>query len=91
MQLSGESLIVILFVGLIAGWGAGKIVEGTGFGLIGDLVVGVIGAFIGSWLLFALGISLGSGIISAIISALIGAIVLLVIIKLIRGTGAFGR
>ena len=90
MHLSGESLVVILLVGLIAGWLAGKIVEGTGFGIIGDLVVGVIGAFIGGWLLPELGVNLGGGIISAIITALIGAIVLLVIIRLVRGGGRWG-
>ena len=45
--MSGESLVVILFVGVVAGWLAGQIVRGTGFGIVGDLVVGIIGAFIG--------------------------------------------
>jgi uncharacterized membrane protein YeaQ/YmgE (transglycosylase-associated protein family) len=91
MHMSNESILVILVVGLIAGWLAGKIVEGTGLGVIGDLVIGVLGAFIGGWLLPELGINLGAGIISAIITALIGAIVLLVIIKLIRGGSNWGR
>ena len=46
MVLSNESIIVILFVGLVAGWLAGKIVRGTGFGIIGDIIVGIAGAFI---------------------------------------------
>jgi uncharacterized membrane protein YeaQ/YmgE (transglycosylase-associated protein family) len=50
MHLSGESLLVILFVGLIAGFLAGKIVRGSGFGLIGDIAIGIVGAFIASWL-----------------------------------------
>jgi uncharacterized membrane protein YeaQ/YmgE (transglycosylase-associated protein family) len=54
-HISNESLIVILLVGVIAGWLAGQLVSGTGFGLIGDLIIGVIGAFIGSWLLPQLG------------------------------------
>ena len=58
--MSGESLLIILVVGLIAGWLAGQIVQGTGFGLIGDLIIGVVGAFIGGWLLPQLGIHLGS-------------------------------
>jgi uncharacterized membrane protein YeaQ/YmgE (transglycosylase-associated protein family) len=87
MYLSSESLLVILFVGLIAGWLAGKIVDGTGFGLIGDMAIGIIGAFIGDWLLPRLGILLGPGLISAIINATIGAIVLLLIIRLVRGGG----
>src|SRR5271169_4774351 len=67
MHLSNESLLVILFVGLVAGWLAGQIVRGAGFGLIGDLVIGIIGAFIGDWLLPQIGIHLGTGIISAIV------------------------
>ena len=51
MHMSNESLLVILFVGLVAGWLAGQIVRGTGFGLIADLVIGIIGAFI--WRLVA--------------------------------------
>src|SRR5689334_1054513 len=85
MHLSNESLLVILFVGLVAGWLAGKIMRGSGFGLIGDLIVGIIGAFIGDWLLPRLGIHLGAGIISAIVNATIGAVVLLLIIRLVRG------
>ena len=62
MHISGESLLVILLVGVIAGWLAGKIVEGSGFGLIGDMAVGIVGALIGSWLMPRLGIHLASGI-----------------------------
>ena len=51
MHMSGESLLIILLVGLIAGWLAGQIVQGTGFGIIGDLIIGIVGAFIGDWLL----------------------------------------
>ena len=87
MNLSGESLLVIIVVGVIAGWLAGKLVQGTGFGLIGDLVVGMIGAFIASWLFPKLGIQLGTGMIREIIDSAIGAILLLVVIKLIRGGG----
>ena len=79
--MSGESLLVILFVGLIAGWLAGHIVRGTGFGVIGDLVVGIVGAFIGGWLLPRLGIQLGVGVIAAILDATIGAILLLLVVE----------
>jgi len=85
MHMSGESLLIILLVGLVAGWLAGQIIQGTGFGLIGDLAIGVVGAFIGGWLLPQLGIQLGSGIISAIINATLGALLLLLIIRLVRG------
>jgi len=87
MYLSGESIVVILLVGLIAGWLAGKIVQGTGFGLIGDMAIGIVGAFIASWLFPRLGIGLGVGLIRAIINSTIGAVLLLVIIRLVRRGG----
>jgi uncharacterized membrane protein YeaQ/YmgE (transglycosylase-associated protein family) len=90
MHLSNESLLVIVLVGLVAGWLAGILVRGAGFGLIGDLIVGVIGAFIGDWLLPQLGIHLGTGMISAIINAAIGAVLLLLVIRLLRGFGGYG-
>ena len=80
MHLSNESLFVILVVGIVAGWLAGQVVRGGGLGLIGDLIVGVIGAFIGDWLLPRVNIHFGSGIVALIINATIGAIVLLLII-----------
>jgi len=89
MYLSGESLLVILFVGLVAGWLAGKIVRGAGFGIIGDIVIGIIGAFIASWLFPRLGIHLGVGLISKIIDSAIGAIILLLVVRLVRGGGRF--
>jgi uncharacterized membrane protein YeaQ/YmgE (transglycosylase-associated protein family) len=85
--MSGESLLVILVVGLIAGWLATHLVRGTGYGLVADLCIGIIGAFIGDWLLPRLGIHLGYGIIAAIISATIGAVILLIILRLVRRGG----
>jgi uncharacterized membrane protein YeaQ/YmgE (transglycosylase-associated protein family) len=87
MYLSGESLIVILFVGIVAGWLAGQIMNGTGFGLVGDLLIGVVGAFIGDWLMPRLGLHVGTGIIALIINATIGAILLLFVIRLLRSGG----
>src|SRR5579859_830032 len=87
MDMSTEGLFVILIVGVVAGWAAGKIVQGTGFGLVGDMIIGVIGAFIGHWLLPQLGLHLAAGLVGAIINATIGAIVLLLIISLVRGGG----
>src|ERR1700737_862253 len=78
---------IVLFVGLVAGWLAGQIVRGTGFGIIGDIIVGILGAFIGTWLLPQLGIHLGTGLISAIVNATIGAVLLLLIVRLVRGGG----
>ena len=85
MHLSNESLLVILFVGIVAGWLAGRVMEGGGFGLIGDLLIGLIGAFIGDWLLPRLGIHLGVGLLAAIINAFIGAVVLLLVLRLLNG------
>ena len=79
-----EAILIILLIGAIAGWLAGKIVQGVGFGLIGNIVVGVVGAFIASWILPRIGIVIGSGFFREIISATIGAVILLVIIGLIR-------
>jgi uncharacterized membrane protein YeaQ/YmgE (transglycosylase-associated protein family) len=73
-----------LLVGLIAGWLAGVLVKGGGFGVIGDMVVGVLGAFIGGFLFTTLGVSSGGGMIGSIIVATIGAIILIFILRLIK-------
>ena len=84
MPTSPEALIILLVVGAIAGFLAGMITKGRGFGLIGNIIVGVVGAFVGAWLLGVLGVSVASGIVGSIISALIGAIVLLLLIGLVK-------
>jgi uncharacterized membrane protein YeaQ/YmgE (transglycosylase-associated protein family) len=85
MYLSSESLLVILFVGLVAGWLAGQLVRGAGFGIIGDIIIGIAGAFVASWLFPKLGVNLGTGLLREIIDAAIGAIILLLIVRLLRG------
>lgn len=87
MYISNQGILVILFVGLVAGWLAGKIVRGAGFGIIGDIVVGIIGALIASLLFPKLGIHLGVGLVSEIIYSAIGAIILLVVVRLARSGG----
>jgi len=79
-----EAIIIILIVGAVAGWLAGLIVRGIGFGLIGNIVVGIVGAFIAGWLLPRIGVFIGGGIIGSIVNATIGAVVLLVIIGLVK-------
>src|SRR5437764_11853705 len=69
--------------GVLAGWLARQLMKGGGFGLLGDLIVGVIGAFLGGWLFGVLGISAG-GLIGSLITATIGAIVLLFLIRLVK-------
>jgi uncharacterized membrane protein YeaQ/YmgE (transglycosylase-associated protein family) len=79
-----EALLILLLIGAVAGYLAGVIVKGYGFGVVGNIVVGIVGAFIGSWLLPRLGLFPGGGIIGQIISATVGAVVLLILIKFLR-------
>ncbi|HEX3379406.1 MAG TPA: GlsB/YeaQ/YmgE family stress response membrane protein [Paraburkholderia sp.] len=79
-----HGIIAWIIIGAIAGWLAGVLVKGGGFGLIVDIIVGIVGAFIGGWLAGVLHISLGGGWIGSIITALIGAVILLFIIRLVR-------
>ncbi|WP_019448695.1 GlsB/YeaQ/YmgE family stress response membrane protein [Cupriavidus sp. BIS7] len=80
----GHGLIAWIVIGAIAGWLAGVVVKGGGFGLLVDIIVGIAGAFIGGWLAGVLGISTGGGWIASIITALIGAVILLFVIRLIK-------
>lgn len=81
-----ETLVLWLFIGLIAGWLASAVVGG-GYGVVGDIVVGIVGAFLGGWLFRALGIGApGSGIVSTIIVAFVGACLLLLILRAIHRT-----
>lgn len=73
-----------LLVGLIAGWLAGMLVKGGGFGVIGDMVVGVVGALIGGLIFTSLGVSSGGGMIGSIIVATIGAIILIFILRIVK-------
>jgi uncharacterized membrane protein YeaQ/YmgE (transglycosylase-associated protein family) len=81
-----EAIIIACVVGGIAGWLAGLLVQGTGFGLVGDIVVGILGALIAGFLFPALGIvlTLGGGILGAILTAFIGAVILLLIVRLFK-------
>jgi uncharacterized membrane protein YeaQ/YmgE (transglycosylase-associated protein family) len=79
-----HGLIAWLIIGAVAGWLAGLLVKGGGFGLIVDIIVGIVGAFIGGWLASTLGISIGGGLIGSIIIAVIGAVILLFVIRLFK-------
>jgi uncharacterized membrane protein YeaQ/YmgE (transglycosylase-associated protein family) len=81
---STQSILVILIAGIVAGWLAGKVVRGGGFGLIGDLVVGILGAFFANWLFPKFGIHIGGGIGEEIVWAMLGAIILLLLLRLVR-------
>jgi uncharacterized membrane protein YeaQ/YmgE (transglycosylase-associated protein family) len=84
-MFEAQSLIVILLIGLVAGWLAGKIMKGGGFGIIGDIIVGIVGAFIGSWLWGFLKLpGIGPWWLTAIIVATVGACILLFILRLVK-------
>jgi uncharacterized membrane protein YeaQ/YmgE (transglycosylase-associated protein family) len=78
------SLLWFILVGIVAGWLAGVVMKGGGYGVIGDLVVGVIGALIGGYVFSSLGVSAGGGLIGSIIVATIGAIILIFVLRLIK-------
>lgn len=79
-----ERLVVFLLCGLFAGWLAGMIVKGKGFGLVVNLIIGIVGAFLGSFIFGILGIYVAPGILGMIIVSLVGAIVLLFIAGLVN-------
>lgn len=82
-----EAVVIWLVVGAIAGWLAGVIVKGGGFGLVGDIIVGIVGivgAFVGDWLFTLVHIQIGSGLVGAIATATIGAVALLALLRLAR-------
>jgi len=78
-----ESILMVLIVGAIAGWLAGKLMKGRGFGAIGNIVIGIIGAVIGNFLFGLLGVSAG-GLIGSIIMATVGALILLYVVNAIN-------
>ena len=82
--MSVESLIWFLIIGLIAGFLAGKVMRGGGFGVVGDMIVGIIGALLGRWLFGAMGISAGQSVAAAIGIATIGAVILVLILRVVR-------
>ena len=78
------SLVVFLIIGAVAGWLAGLLMRGGGFGLLGNIVVGIIGAFVGGFLFSRVGVSAGGGLIGSLITAVVGAAVLLFIVGLFK-------
>ena len=75
--------IWFIIIGLVAGWLAGVIMKGGGYGVIGDIVVGIIGAVLGGWLFSTMGVATG-GLLGAIIVATIGAIILIALLRVIK-------
>jgi len=81
--MTTQGLILFLLIGVCAGWLAGRIMKGSGFGFVGDLVVGVVGALLGGWIFGLLGIA-AYGLLGSLITALVGALVLLYLLRLVR-------
>jgi len=79
-----HGIIAWLVIGAIAGWLAGLLMKGGGFGLLGDIVIGILGAFVGGWLIDVLHIRIGFGLIDSIVTATLGAVVLLGLVRLIK-------
>lgn len=81
--MSTENLLLFLVIGVVAGFLAGKIMRGAGYGLVGDLIVGVIGSFIGVWVFGLLGIAAG-GILGLLVASVVGALLLLYVLRLVK-------
>jgi len=79
-----ENLLWFIIVGVVAGFLAGLLIKGKGFGVIVNLIVGVLGAILGGWLFGILGLSFGGGILGSLITAFLGAVILLYLIKLFK-------
>jgi uncharacterized membrane protein YeaQ/YmgE (transglycosylase-associated protein family) len=81
-----QSVIAWVIIGLIAGWLAGKVSRGRGFGCIADIILGMVGAIIGGWIFVKLGI-LGGGLLYSIAAATVGAVILVAIARIFSGGG----
>jgi uncharacterized membrane protein YeaQ/YmgE (transglycosylase-associated protein family) len=78
------TLIIILAIGAIAGWLAGLVFKGGGFGLPGNIIIGIVGGAIGGWLLPKLGIHIGGGVGGSILISALGALVLLLVVNVLK-------
>jgi uncharacterized membrane protein YeaQ/YmgE (transglycosylase-associated protein family) len=79
-----EGLLYWLIVGLIAGWLTGVVMKGGGYGIVADIILGIVGGLLGGWIFSALGLGAGGGLIGGIIVAFIGAVVLVAITRALR-------
>jgi uncharacterized membrane protein YeaQ/YmgE (transglycosylase-associated protein family) len=78
-------LLIFLLIGAAAGWAGGQLMKGRGFGLLGNIVVGIVGSFLGGWLLQLLNVNLGAGNLGYFLTALVGAVALLFVVSLVKG------
>ena len=79
-----ELFVMWAIVRLLAGWPTGCVVKGGGYGLMGDMALGLVGSLLGSWIFLALGVSVGAGLIAAIVVASIGAVILIGAQRMLR-------
>jgi uncharacterized membrane protein YeaQ/YmgE (transglycosylase-associated protein family) len=77
-------LLYILLVGLIAGWATGKIMKGSGYGVIVDILLGIVGAFVGSRVLGFLGLYTSGGLVPSILVAIVGAVIVVALVRLLK-------
>jgi len=91
--MGNDSILMVIVVGAVAGWLAGLVMRGSGYGIVGDVVVGLLGAFIGNWLLRAVGfsINLGTPVLNKIVVSLIGALLLMFVVGLLRPRSVWER
>src|SRR5438093_3283591 len=91
--MGNDSILMVIVVGAVAGWLAGLVMRGSGYGIVGDIVVGLLGAFIGNWLLRAMNVSinLGTPVLNRIVVSLIGALLLMFVVGLLRPRSVWER
>jgi uncharacterized membrane protein YeaQ/YmgE (transglycosylase-associated protein family) len=82
--MEAQSLIAVLIIGGLAGWLAGLIVKGYGFGLIGNIVIGIVGALVAGWIFPMLGLGFGGGLFSSVVHATVGAVIVLFLVRLVK-------
>jgi uncharacterized membrane protein YeaQ/YmgE (transglycosylase-associated protein family) len=78
------AFVWFILIGLVAGWLAGTLVKGSGFGVLGDIIVGIVGALLGGFLFSSFGASAGGGLIGALLVATVGAVVLLLLARVVK-------
>jgi uncharacterized membrane protein YeaQ/YmgE (transglycosylase-associated protein family) len=76
--------LYLIIVGLIAGWAAGKIMKGSGYGVLTDILLGIAGAIVGGWITRALGFYTSGGLIPSILVAILGAVILIALVRALK-------
>jgi uncharacterized membrane protein YeaQ/YmgE (transglycosylase-associated protein family) len=79
-----NSMIYAVIAGLIAGWATGKLMKGSGYGVLVDIILGIVGGILGSWILGLLGFATSGGLIANILVAILGAVILVIIVRALK-------